>query len=64
MSRKKRISPVFFNKLAESLNMRPGGIIAILGDVEVAENTAFSSGSALKGPQEPPPETCPGDSGG
>ena len=31
-----------FNKLAESANMRQGGIIAILGDAEVAGDTAFS----------------------
>ena len=31
-----------FNELAESVNMRQGGIIAILGDAEVAGDTAFS----------------------
>ena len=30
-----------FKELAESVNMKQGGIIASLGDVEVAENTAF-----------------------
>ena len=50
-----------FNELAESVNMRRGGIIAILGDAEVAGDTAFRM---LKDSQESAPEACAGDNRG